>query len=122
MEQSGHTHRRSLREAVEVLFDSSVVSYKELLIRAKAFHPYEKDKYYLSSTPYRFVPMTPLQAILVNRALYQGENPAPYLSPRQLAILKAVENRPIGGWKDRLQSGHFIHDWYEVAREAGLQM
>jgi hypothetical protein len=93
---------------------------KNRVARAENFHPYAKDKYYLSSTPYRFVPMTPLQAIRVNRAVYRRQDPARYLSPRQQAILAAIEKDPKGGWKNQLQNGDFTSAWYEVARQTGL--
>ncbi len=44
------------------------------------------DKHALRSTPWRFVPMTPMQAARVNAAVAGGRSPAPFLSPRQIAL------------------------------------
>ncbi len=44
------------------------------------------DKYQLRRTPWRFVPMLPIQATLANAALAQGQDPSPLFSPRQKAI------------------------------------
>jgi hypothetical protein len=140
------------KEAVEVRYDNSVISYEELLrgakrrgsartafvfnerqektarellggnrvLRAGTFHPYAKNKYYLSQTPYRFVPMTPLQAIRMNRAVYRRQDPEQFLSPRQRTLLAAIEKDPNGGWENQLQNGDFFSAWYEVAAQTGL--
>ena len=47
--------------------------------------------YYLERTPYRFLPLTPLQARRVNGALYTKTDPKAWLSPRQLETLTKVE-------------------------------
>ena len=47
-----------------------------------------EPKYYLAHTPYQFIPMTSLQATLVNSEIGQRSNPDYLLSPRQLELLK----------------------------------
>jgi peptide methionine sulfoxide reductase MsrA len=47
-----------------------------------------EDKYYLSKSAYKTVPMTELQKTKVNGAIATGSNPEQYLSPRQISILK----------------------------------
>lgn len=46
-----------------------------------------EDKYYLSKSSYRVIPMTDLQKTKVNRAIGIGLDPNTYLSPRQLTLL-----------------------------------
>ncbi len=45
-------------------------------------------KYYLSKTDYQYIPMTGLQAVLVNAEIGKGFNPEFLLSPRQLEYFK----------------------------------
>ena len=52
-----------------------------------------EDKYYLSHSDYRFVPMTDLQKSKVNSALGASKDPAVYLSPRQLQEYQSGKNR-----------------------------
>jgi Peptide methionine sulfoxide reductase len=47
----------------------------------------KEDKYYLSRSKYKVIPMTTLQKTSVNSALGLGHNPEKYLSPKQIAIL-----------------------------------
>jgi Peptide methionine sulfoxide reductase len=47
-----------------------------------------EDKYYLSKSPYKVIPMTELQKTKVNRAIGMGQDPAIFLSPRQIAMIK----------------------------------
>ena len=51
-----------------------------------------EDKYYLSKSEFRIIPMTELQKTKVNRALGIGQDPGPYLSPRQLSLLKTCKS------------------------------
>lgn len=54
----------------------------------------DDDKYYLSRTPYRHIPMTPMQAARVNVALDRKQDPTPLLSPRQVAMVALVKAHP----------------------------
>ncbi len=52
--------------------------------------PYQKDeddKYYLSKSKYRIIPMTGLQKTKVNMAIAKQIDPKRYLSPRQISLL-----------------------------------
>lgn len=42
-----------------------------------------ETKYYLQQTPYKYIPMTPLQATRINSLLSEGKSCELYLSPRQ---------------------------------------
>lgn len=54
----------------------------------------DDDKYYLSRTAYRHVPMTALQAARVNVAIGRKQDPTPLLSPRQVAMAKLAAKHP----------------------------
>lgn len=47
--------------------------------------------YYLSKSPLRFLPLSPVQARRVNGALGTSQDPNPWLSPRQIALIPAIE-------------------------------
>jgi hypothetical protein len=91
-------------EVVQVSFDPSVISRKELDVKAKsqscsaikptsAPRPDREPKYYLSRTKYRSIPMTSLQALRANSLVGNGKSPESVLSPRQLEMVdKKVEN------------------------------
>ncbi|MEM9378322.1 MAG: hypothetical protein AAGB93_00135 [Planctomycetota bacterium] len=49
--------------------------------------------YYLERSPYRFVPLTPLQARRVNGALHAKTDPVRYLSRRQHELAYEIEGR-----------------------------
>jgi hypothetical protein len=85
-------------EVVEVELDPTKITAAALadrkcgeLIRKKAIiRPSEKDdKYNLKATPYRNVPLTPLQATRVNALIASGGDPVRVLSPRQRAVLES---------------------------------
>lgn len=78
--------------ADEVYVDESV----KVKVPVKSTSKYRKDrddKYYLSRTSYKIIPMTPLQAAKVNSAIGSRTDPEVYLSPRQLEIFRH--------WKDK---------------------
>jgi hypothetical protein len=50
------------------------------------------------TTPYRFVPMTRLQALRVNSALTMGRDPDVVLSPRQVRLRGLAMAHPDAAW------------------------
>ena len=48
------------------------------------------QKYYLTKTPYRHLPLTAIQATKINALAKTRRSPAPILSPRQKALLKQI--------------------------------
>lgn len=83
------------------------------------FRPDGNIKYYLSQTPYRSVPMSDYQQVLVNRALFGGKDPRALLSPRQLRMAEAIMTRPRISWANRIATDRFAADWDEVWRQIG---
>ncbi len=58
-------------------------------------------KYYLQKTPYRFVPMTELQAALLN-AQPTAAGAASILSPGQLGLAETIEANQDAGWRETI--------------------
>jgi thioredoxin family protein len=73
----------------------SEVSKTSDLLRASE----KDDKYNLAQSAWRFVPMTRTQQSRANALVARGRDPSPLLSPRQLAIHRAVEENPSRGWE-----------------------
>ena len=74
--------------------------------------PDKEPKYYLSRTNLRFVPMTPLQAARVNATVRAGD-PAGYLAPSQIDLLRRIEAAPEAGWKSMI-GVDFLEGFYKV--------
>ena len=83
------------------------------------FRPDGSIKYYLSQTPFRFVPMTAYQQVLVNRLIYQGGDPGDVLSPRQRLMSRAIHTRPDVPRQNRVATDRFTADWAEVWEQIG---
>lgn len=89
-----YTHSAEQAQAAnKLLGDQSVSS-------TGAFRLDREPKYYMSKTPYRFVPMTELQAARVNAAIGAGQSPNQYLSSRQNQLLKTIQQEPNKKWID----------------------
>lgn len=58
---------------------------------AQDFRLDRAPKYYLSKSIYRYVPMSPIQAVKANALVGQGKNPSSVLSPRQLAMVESIQ-------------------------------
>ncbi|NIS08168.1 MAG: peptide-methionine (S)-S-oxide reductase [Candidatus Dadabacteria bacterium] len=84
---------------------------KDRVSNEKSFMLDREPKYYMSKTHYKYVPMTPLQASLVNSAVGKRQSPHKYLSQRQLGILNSIKNNPELNWKDHRASDDFIAEW-----------
>lgn len=142
-------------EIVEVQFDSSRLSYRQLLERALRLrcadrvYPLdagqeaaarrlvgrerirsldsvrqtirwdENTKYYLSRTPYRFLPMTEYQQMLANRAVYRGESPEGLLSPRQRRVMEFIRRHPGRSFEPRIAAADLRQGWHEVWQLVG---
>jgi hypothetical protein len=86
---------------------------------ASTFLPDREIKYYMSKSPYSLLPMTPLQSILINRAVYEGKNPDIYLSVRQLSMLTYIKLHPDRSWRNRSNDPDFTSSWKEILMEVG---
>ena len=77
---------------------------------AKGFSVDREPKYYMSHTAYKFVPMTPIQRIKVNRAIYDRQSPNQYLSPSQIKLYASIKNNN-SGLEDLTLSTKLVEDW-----------
>lgn len=68
--------------------------------RKEPYRPDREPKYYLSKTIWKYVPMTPLQAVKANSLIGQRKSPNRVLSPRQIALATFIENNKNRKWKD----------------------
>ena len=58
----------------------------------------DDDKFYLSRTVLKYVPMMPLQASHVNAWVGEREDPTPLLAPSQLELAKTIKANEDAGW------------------------
>ena len=62
----------------------------------------KETKYYLYKSSYKYLPMTKLQAIKANSLIGKGQSPNELFSPRQLALLKRIQENPSKKWKNAI--------------------
>lgn len=74
-------------KAAEVLNDRQVSS-------AGSFRLDKEPKFYLSKTVYKYVPMTPLQAVKANSLVGEMKDPNRVLSPRQIQLAEYFREHP----------------------------
>jgi hypothetical protein len=86
-------------EVVQVQYDPSVISAKELdkhankgkctyLEEDRSYRPDKDPQYYLKQTAYRYLPLSKIQKTKINSALGKGEDATRFLSPKQKVWLK----------------------------------
>lgn len=98
--------------------DEVYVNKKEIIklnIPVKSVSKYRVDndnKYYLSRSPYKIIPMSALQASKVNSAIGSGLNPENYLSPRQIELFNYLKNN----YSINLIGTPLINKWYELIK------
>jgi len=127
--EAGYMHGR---EVVKVHYDASKTDIKELSSRAKKvqcadqvfadqkteskvidkglgkYRVDSQDKYYLYRSKYKTIPMSALQATMVNSALGRGQKIDDLLSPRQKKLVEESDNTASMIGKD------FSTAWYTV--------
>ena len=59
--------------------------------KSASFRLDREPKYYLSKTPYRYIPMSPIQATKANALIGMGRDPKNLFSPSQLFLLQKLE-------------------------------
>lgn len=73
-----------------------------------------EDKYYLYQSPYKYLPMTALQATRANSLLADGKSCDPLLSPRQLQRLRKIKELKNAKLKNQIGQ-ELITAWYDPA-------
>jgi hypothetical protein len=113
------------REVVRVRYDPDRISEAKIVAEAKkqdcadavftrdqpGFKPDRQPQYYLLHSPFKFVPMLPLQASRVNSALGLGKDPLEYLSPRQVGLYHYFKSHPEKGNPQAYRQADFKSQW-----------
>jgi len=95
---AGHVYSDNL---VQQLTAEKVVG-SEHASEKKSFRMDKETKYYLYKSSYKYIPMTKLQAVKANSLIGQGQSPNEVLSPRQVALLKYIQEHPNKKWKSAI--------------------
>ena len=85
----------------------------------QAVRPDKEQKYYLSKTPLKYIPMSPSQASRVNAAIASHADSLQFLSPRQILLLKIIENSPDAKWDNMIGEDDFPSSWETIMRKVG---
>ncbi|MGE3182423.1 MAG: VPGUxxT family thioredoxin-like (seleno)protein, type 2, partial [Phycisphaerae bacterium] len=109
MQCASHVYARTDAQA-RISKDKSIASTRtDAAIRVD-----KEPKYYLTSSAYRHVPMTEMQAARVNAAIGTSGNPQEFLSPRQIALYQQIAETKPGGWPSYV-GADFVTAWYEAS-------
>ena len=84
--------------------------------RKTAFRADKEVKYYLTKSPYKYVPMIGIQQSKVNTALGENKNPNEYLSPRQLVLFNNIEKVKKEQLRNCVNSKFETH-WYALVEK-----
>ena len=115
------------REVVRVTYNPAVVQKSELesltqpkgisaCTRNDGFRSDREPKYYLAQTPWKYVPMTSLQACRANSLVGQGKAPEPVLSPRQIDLGRYAQAHPEKKWQNAIGAADLTKAWEMAQR------
>ena len=93
----------------------------ERAVRSDASIRVDDDKYYTSRTPLANLPMTPLQATLVNERIGAKKDPSDLLAPSQLALLSWLTTEPERAWPKAIGVG-FRAAWAAAEEHGALPL
>jgi hypothetical protein len=93
-----------------------IVGGSAKVLRSKLTPSTKDDKYQMRHTEYARVPMTPAQASRVNAAVGRGQDPSPWLSPRQIELARAIRQNPTAPWPEALSAPNLVAAW-EAAQQ-----
>ncbi len=79
----------------------------------KSFRPDREPKYYLSKTPYRFLPMTRTQRTRANALIGKGQKIDHILSPQQKELFQTIIKRKDINWPDTIGQD-FRQSWQSI--------
>ncbi len=77
----------------------------------ESVRPDKDPKYYLAQTAYKYLPMTELQALRINRAIHRKQNPGQYLSPSQVRLLSTIEKNEQAQWPIAIGATNITQAW-----------
>lgn len=78
--------------------------------------PDKVQKYHLSRSLYKHVPMTELQASRINAAVAAGEDADRYLSPRQRELHAVIQKSEAAGWPAVVGTSSLVKAWAEAGK------
>ncbi len=89
----------------------------ERAVRSDAAIRVDDDKYYTSRTPLANLPMTPLQATLVNERIGAKKDPSDLLAPSQVALWGRLTKEPERKWPKAI-GVDFVTAWAAAQKHA----
>jgi len=118
-----NARKKNISKTVFVKNDSERKTAEKILasnsvLNVGTFRLDNEPKYYTSKTVYRYLPLTQLQASLVNSAIGNRTSPDKYLSPRQLKILSIVKKNPHLDWENTIGNNEITTTWNETLKIA----
>jgi hypothetical protein len=116
------------KEVVQVQYDPRVTSQGRLARPRNGdgfetcssntgFKTDKEPKYYLSKTPYRFLPMTPSQLAKANSMVGQHLTIESILSPRQMEMMAKIQNQSQKKWESQIEAQSFTTAWKSVQKQ-----
>lgn len=110
------------REVVRVTYDPRRLTKADLEAAARpkgiaacpantGFRADRQPKYYLAQTPWRFVPMTSLQACRANSLAGQDQSPEAVLSPRQIELGRRAAAESGRSWQNAIGTDDLATAW-----------
>ncbi|MCB9316770.1 MAG: thioredoxin family protein [Lewinellaceae bacterium] len=110
------------REVVRVVYNPAKVTKAELekqtqpngitaCTKNEGFRNDREPKYYLAQSPWKYVPMTSLQACRANSLVGNGKSPEPVLSPRQRELYQTIRANPKRKWKNAIGAADMVEAW-----------
>ncbi len=89
--------------------------------RVKASESFKMDrepKYYLSRTVYRYLPMSPIQAVKANALVGQQKDPRHVFSTRQLQVLTYIQKNQDLSWENQIHNQQWKEDLFKLLAKA----
>lgn len=81
----------------------------------------KEPKYYLNHTNYKFVPMTPIQAVKINSLIGEGKSPLHLLSPRQHLMFNYLQKNPSATWSSMVNDTEWENKIFEAWQALGYR-
>ena len=85
---------------------------------SKSFKMDREPKYYLSRTLYKYLPMSPIQAVKANALVGQQKDPQYIFSTRQLQLLAYIQQHRDQSWKNQIHNEHWKEDLFKLLDKA----
>ena len=87
----------------------------------KSFRMDREPKYYLSRTIYKYLPMSPIQAVKANALVGAGQDPSAIFSPGQLHLLRYIELNQNLKWDNQIHNPKWMESLYQLWEKTALR-